>query len=173
MAGTTILAATILGIDWIKILLHFVVFAVLFVGLTLLLYKPILKFIRERRQSIQDDLDKGQAMQQQAESIRQEYQGKLQQAQQEADQIIAEAQRSGDAIVQQATDQAQRQSQQILQQARQDALVQQQEAVRQADQDLTALAVDIAQELLQRQITVADDERLIQSCLDQWSNDHD
>ena len=43
-----ILASTILGIDWVKIVIHLVVFAVLMVGLTFLLYKPIVNFIKKR-----------------------------------------------------------------------------------------------------------------------------
>lgn len=46
----TMLAGTILGIDWQQILLHVFNFIILATGLTFILYKPVRKFMREREE---------------------------------------------------------------------------------------------------------------------------
>ena len=49
---TLVISDAILGLSLTKFLLHLLNFAILFVALWLILYKPVMKFIRERQERI-------------------------------------------------------------------------------------------------------------------------
>lgn len=79
------------GIDWKLLIAQAVNFGVLFVVLTYLLYKPVLKTLEERRAKVaQGVLDAEEATNRLA-GADEEATGKIQQAEEEAQQIVASA----------------------------------------------------------------------------------
>ena len=64
---------------------------VLFVGLRLLLFKPVLKIISQREEMIKTQLKEAAAKEQQAEQLKNDYQEKLKDAGHKAEEIIAQA----------------------------------------------------------------------------------
>ena len=161
-----------LGIDWIKILIHFVVFAVLAVGLYLLLYKPVLRFIRNRQESIQKGIDDGKAMQEQGAAVKAEYDAKLSHVEEECAAMLDEAASRKQAILDEAAKEAAQESEAIKQRARNEAESQKQAAMSALSHDAGKMAVEIAGEILQREISQEENDRLISECLKAWS-DHD
>ena len=158
-----------LGLNWTTIVVHMVVFAVLTVGLTFLVYKPVLKFVRKRQESIQKGLDDAQATQEQGEALKAEYESKLQSAQTEADALVAEAEKKSAILVEQAISQAKKESESILQSARDAAEKERQATLEQTKQDLGEVAVSLVRDILQREVTPKDNEELIAESLAAWS----
>ena len=66
-----------LNIDWQQILLHLLNFVILFAGLWLLLYKPVRKFMHERRERYEKTDAEAEKKLAEAEQTRAEYEKKL------------------------------------------------------------------------------------------------
>lgn len=161
-----------LGIDWIKILIHFVVFAVLAVGLYLLLYKPIMRFIKNRQDTIQKGLDDGKAMQEEAQATKAEYDRKLADVEAERTAKLSEAEGERQQILADAKAQAAAESAEIRAKATAEAEAAKAQAVVDMQEDAGKVAVTLAGEILQREISQEENEQLILDCLKAWS-DHD
>jgi len=161
-----------LGIDWLKIVIHFVVFAVLAVGLYLLLYKPILKFIRTRQENIQKGIDDGNALKEEGQALKEEYDRKLADADADRERVIAEANAQSEQILADARAKAKEETAAIKQEAKRQAEAEQAAAKAELKEDAGKVAVDLAAAILEREISPEDNERLIIECLDAWS-DHD
>lgn len=160
-----------LGLNWTTILVHLAVFVVLAVGLTFLVYKPVLKFICKRQENIQKGLDDASAIKQEGESLKAEYEAKLQDAQSEADALLAEAKQKSDALLEQAAASAQKEKAHMLDEARTEAEEQKQAVAEEARQDLGKMAIVLVRDILQREVTQEDNERLIAESLSAWSID--
>ena len=160
-----------LGLNWTTILVHLAVFVVLAVGLTFLVYKPVLQFIRKRQENIQKGLDDASAIKQEGESLKAEYEAKLQDAQAEADALLAEAKQKSDGILQQASLDAKKEREAILDEAIQQAEAHKQAVAEETKQNLGDVAVALARDILQREVTKEDNERLIAESLAAWSED--
>ena len=161
-----------LGIDWLKIVIHFVVFAVLAVGLYLLLYKPIMRFIRTRQETIQKGIDDGNALKEEGQALKEEYDRKLADAQVEQGRVIAEANAESERILDEARAKAKVESATIKEEARRQAEAEKAAAKSELKEDAGKVAVDIAGAILQREISAEENERIIIECLNAWS-DHD
>ena len=161
-----------LGIDWLKIVIHFVVFSVLAVGLYLLLYKPILRFIRTRQENIQKGIDDGKAMQEEGQALKDEYDRKLADVEAERDRVLAQANAEGEQIVTDARAKVQEECAAIKEGALRRAQADQEAAKAELRQDAGKVAVDLAGAILGREISAEENERIIIECLDAWS-DHD
>jgi len=66
------------SIDWSTFLLELVNFAVLVWLLQRFLYRPVLKVVRQRRQSIEDEMAKAARLREEAEALRAGLQGERQ-----------------------------------------------------------------------------------------------
>ncbi len=158
-----------LGIDWIKILIHLVVFAVLGVGLYFLLYKPVLRFIRNRQESIQKGIDDGNALKEEGNALKAEYDQKLSAIEEERNAVIAEAETQKQEILDAAKESAARESEAIKQRARQEADAAKQQAVQDMQKDAGKVATLIAGEILHREISAEENDQIILDCLKAWS----
>ncbi|MBO4535087.1 MAG: ATP synthase F0 subunit B [Clostridia bacterium] len=167
------LASTILGIDWIKIVIHLVVFAVLMTGLTLLLYKPIVKFIKKRQDTIQAGLDEGVRKQQEADQRKAEYDEKLALLDQElADQRKA-AQEEVEAYRQEQKALADQEIQAAKSKSLEEIEQDRENAVKDLKDEVVDIALRLTEELLEKEISKEDNSRLIDQCLKEWSENYD
>lgn len=159
------------GISITKILLHLLNFVILAIGLTFLLYKPVLKFIKKRQSDIQEGIDKGEKMQAEASERKAEYEKLVE----EADVAAAEAKKSAQAegeekaktIVSAAEDEARK----IRENAQLDAQEIKKAAVMEAKDQITDAVIGLTQEILDRELTKEDNERLISKRLEEWKED--
>ena len=83
------------GIDLTKILLHLLNLVILIIGLTFLLYKPVLKFIKKRQDDIQAGIDKGEQLQAEATEKKAEYEKLVEEADSQAAEIKKAAETEG------------------------------------------------------------------------------
>lgn len=86
-----------LGINPAFLLSQVVNFIILFIILSVLVWKPFLKMMDERRQRIQKGLEDAEAARQERARAEQEYEKRLAEARREADKIIAEATQKGES----------------------------------------------------------------------------
>ena len=158
------------GIDITKILLHLLNFVILAVGLTFLLYKPILKFIKKRQEDIKSNIEKGETMQAEAEQKRQEYQEKLDAVDEEVSAIKKAAEADARDLAKEIIDQANADAVNIKEKAKVDAQEIQKQALADAKEQIADAVISLTEELVDREISREDNERIIDNSLKQWKS---
>ena len=116
-----------LNVDWTNILIYFVAFVVLFVGLTFLLYKPVKKFMDKRKQDIANDIAE-------AEKIKEEVEAKVAEEQQKVA-LLTEEVKERVAELEEEKIVAQSEREALLSQARLDAEKIKADAKKEADEE--------------------------------------
>lgn len=157
----------------IDILLHLLNLVILVVALTFLLYKPILKFINKRKETIESEIKKGEELQKDANEKLAEYQAKLDEAEAEADKIKQAAIEEANQTKQKMIDEANVKAREIYDEAGRQSTEIKQKAVEDVRSEVTDTVITIATEVIKREISKDDNQKLIDDCLDKWSSDDD
>lgn len=132
----------------LDIVIHIINIVIFYLILRLLLFKPVRKFMSQREQRIQSQLDEAERMKKEAEAIQAEYDGKLAEADAACKQIIATGRKLNTEAGQKVIDEAQEEAAKILSQAREEAQEQKTKILDSAKGDLTDLAVEMAGRVL-------------------------
>ena len=133
-----------LNIDWQQILLHLLNFAILFFVLYLLLYKPVKKFMDKRKAGYVEMEEKTKSNLDASEQKKAEYEAKLQEAHQEAEDIRRHALEEASAHAKERLDQAQAEAGQIIAKAQQQAEDERNRIVAETGEEIERLAKDAA-----------------------------
>lgn len=163
-----------LGLSWQKILLYLANFVILFVGLTFLLYKPVKKFMDKRKQEIADEVGKADKVKEEALLAVKESEERAKNAEEEAKKRVLEMDEEKKAAVierEEILAEARKEAENIRTQAEQDANDERQKAVLGAKTDVASLAVGIAKEILGRELSEKDNDKLIDECIKEWKGD--
>ncbi|NYE57715.1 F0F1 ATP synthase subunit B [Carboxydothermus ferrireducens] len=150
--------------DFIWTLINF--FVLLFI-LKILLYKPVLKTIEDRKRSIEESLEKAAKAQEEAERIKAEYDGMIAKAREEAREIIAKAQKTAQAEKEEIIATAQREAQSLLADAKATIAQEKEKALRELRQEIGNLAVLAAGKILNRAVTLEDHQKLVDEFLNE------
>ena len=160
-----------LGLGWEKILLYLANFAILFVGLTFLLDKPIKKFMAKRTEEIAAEVNSAEKIKAEAEEIRRQGEETAKNAEEAAKNLILENEKEKknaleerEALIANARAEADR----ISRDAEKAALEEREKAVLGAKHDVADLAISIAREILGREISEEDNEKIIDECIKEW-----
>ncbi len=121
-----------LNIDFLQILLHLLNFVILAGGLSLLLFDPIQKFLKERAEKLAEVQEENRKAAEENEKLKAEYEQRLQDAEEEiasmkksaekecaatSERYISEAQEKGVAIIRAAEEEAEKRKEHILESA--------------------------------------------------------
>jgi F-type H+-transporting ATPase subunit b len=139
---------------------------ILFLFLRWLIYKPISKFLKNRTNGIQKQIDEAARMQTEAEQIKSKY-----------DEMMGNAQDLAAQIVNQGKGIAEEQSRQIVQEAESQAMEirgrtqrhireQKKQAVIDMRREVTRIAVQIAEKVLEREVSYEDNKDIIDKFFD-------
>lgn len=163
-----------LNLEWTNMLVYLAAFVILFIGLTFLLYKPVKKFMDKRRSEIETEIAE-------AEKIKEESEAKVAEEQAKANDLTEEVKRrtaelEEEKIVAQSEReallaQARKEADEIRLAAKRDADAERKKAIVGAKEDVADLAVNVAQKILEREITKQDDGKLIDACIKDLRND--
>ena len=131
------------------------------------LFVPVMNIIAERQKEIDDLYSDAGAARDKAQALQAEYTAKLSNAQSESDRIIKDAvvraQRREEDILRQAGIEAQA----IVDKAVADAALEKKKAINDAKDEISGISMAIAEKVVERQLTAADQHKLI----DQFIND--
>ena len=159
MFGLTTLAAHQLPLG--NMLFIIISFLVLMVILKKVAYGPLTKVLDERAAKISSDIDSAEKARQEAEKLAAQRQSELADTRQQAAKVIADAkasaQKQSEALLAAASERATL----INQQAQTDAEKLKEDAISNAKDDIAALSVAIASKLMQKELSLDDQQALI------------
>jgi F-type H+-transporting ATPase subunit b len=155
-----------IGIDfWTALftLLNFL--AVFFVGKKFL-WGPVIKIITDRQKEIDDMYTSAGEAQTEANAMRDEYQQKLSAAQQTSERLVKEATLRGQAKEEEIIQKANEEASAILSKAAADIAMEKKKAINDAKDEIAGLSLAIAGKVVERELTSADQQKLIDSFID-------
>lgn len=158
-----------LGLDGTKILLHLLNFAILMAGMTFLLYKPVLKFIKKRQDTSKQQLDANEAAKIDVSEKLNEYHTKLDLVENEIDQKKAEADKELARQKETILADAHKRADEIYKKAETECENERIEAINSLHNEVAEVAIDIASSILEREITKEENSKIIDACIKEWS----
>lgn len=159
-----------LGLNGWSILFYAVNLIILIGGLTFLLYKPVKKMLKNKRESIENTLGENERLKSESEQMNADYKKMVEDLQLKnalvAKEVASAAKERADAIIAEAQEQARS----IVNAAKKDAQSQKEQLKNEYLDSVNRLAVQIAQKLLEREFSEADNSALIEQVLSDWED---
>lgn len=154
---------TKLGIEWQQIVAQAVNFGLIATILTLLVYKPLLRTIDERRSRIQKSLKDAEQVEEKMREIEKMKQQVLSKADQEAGSMLETAKKETEKVKEQILASARHEADQIIEKGKAQIAAERQKVYEDAQKNLTAMIMKMTQKILEREFTPADQDRLVRN----------
>ena len=126
-----------------------------------LLLNPVKKVIAERKAKADSQIADAQKLRSEAEAMKAEYEQNLQNARNEANQIVASAQKTAAARSEELLGEARAQAAALKQKAEADIAQERKKAVNEVKDEIGGMAMEIASKVVEREIKEADHQDLI------------
>ena len=137
-----------LGIDIVQILLHMLNFVILFGGLALLVYKPVMKFLNDRRAHFEALEAQTAAAKEESDRLQEAYATRIHDAEAEIAALRQKAEREGAAVAKSYIDAAREKSTAIVSAAEQAAEMRRAQILDSAQTEIGELVLEATQKLL-------------------------
>jgi len=167
--GITILGIGALGINLPGLLAQLIGFALLLVIMRMVAYKPILGMMDQRSQRIREGLEAAERMKEEAAQADVTLQKRLEEARQEGQGLIGQAQQIGNRLQEEARQQAQAEGESLLARARNEIALERDEAIAQIRREFADLTIAAAEKVIGQSLDKKAHERLIEEVLTQSS----
>jgi F-type H+-transporting ATPase subunit b len=148
------------GVTWPKLIAQIIIFLVLYLTLQKLAFGPIIKVLEERRRRIAESQENAEKIKQQLADAEKRYEEIIQKANAEAQQLIDEARKSGDALTQKQAQDAIRQAEEIISKARADIEIERNKMEAEVRKQMVGLVVDTTAKVTGKVLTSEDQKRL-------------
>ena len=145
-------------LDFVQYILNLIV---LFIILRALLYKPVKKYLNERRDRIQKQQDDANAALEDAQGNKLQYEALLSDSRTEAGKLMELSRIDAEKSAQQIIRDAQEQAKQILADARERAQVERTEALSSVRGEAAGISLELASKILAREVSASDNARII------------
>ncbi len=142
-----------LNIDFLQVLLHLLNFVILAGGLTFLLYKPVARFLEERREQFAKAEEENRRAEEENQRLRAEYEQKLEEAEAEIQERQKVAEKEWADVAAQQIDAAREKAAAILREAEEEAEERKEHILESAQTEISELVVTAAQKLLGDTVT--------------------
>lgn len=142
-----------LNIDFMQILLHMLNFVILAGGLTFLLYKPVVKFLNERKAYFENTTRENEEKAKELEEIKADYESKLEKAKLDISEMRAEAEREMADVSKAYINEAKEKASAILSSAEKEAEERKEHILDSAQTEIGELVVSATQKLLSDTVT--------------------
>ena len=139
----------------------------LFFVLKKFLFKPVMKIIDDRQKEIDDLYESADTAKAEASEMRDEYQKKLEEARETGDKIISDAVTRAQSREEEIVSKANKEASAILEKAQEDIALEKKKAMGEVKDNISVIAVSIAGRVVERELTTADQSRLVDSFIDE------
>lgn len=134
---------------------------ILFLLMKKLFFKPIKNILKQREDEINSLYDKANSSSEKAEKLKQEYEDRLNDAANEANNIVGEAVKNAEARKSAIIDDAKKEAKGIIDKATREIEQEKNAAVSEIKTDISSLAVDIAKKVIEKDLKKEDHEKMI------------
>lgn len=142
-------------------------FALLFLLLKKMAWKPIMNMIKEREQSIQTALDSAEKAREEIKSLQAGHEQILKEARAERDTMLKEARDIKDQIVAEAKTKAQQEADKIMLSARENIQHEKMAAITELKNQVAQLSIEIAEKILKEELSSQEKQKqLVKALLD-------
>ena len=138
---------------------------------TKFLFVPVKNMIDSRQKEIDDMYASAGEAQTEAKAMREEYQQKLSAAQQTSERLVKEATMRGQAKEEEIIQKANEEASAILNKAAADIAMEKKKAINDAKDEIASLSLAIAGKVVERELSDADQQKLIDSFIDGLGDD--
>ena len=166
---TPLISDAILGLSLTKFLLHLLNFAILFTALWFILYKPVMKFIRERQARVEGQQKEAEENLKASEEAREAAEERLRTLDAELSEKRAAAEKETEAACEKLVADANARAEDIVKSAEDKARKEAAEVVSGAKTGIRDAAVTLAESILNEKVDEVDDS-LIDAALKDWKN---
>lgn len=154
-----------LGLNLTSFLIQIGTFVIAFLILRKWAFKPMLKILKERRDTIEQGVSLGEKMKKDEAEMEEKVQAALAEARKEADGIIADASERGQALVTEAETKAKVKAEQILASAEERIEQDRAKLWREMEAEFTSLLSDATEAVIDEKIDAKKDASLIDRAL--------
>lgn len=141
----------------------------LFVIVRTLAYKPVKKFLDERRERIAAEKHEAEEQKAKAQEMYEQYEKLLAENKSSRDEIMVNAERDAAASAAEIIANAKKTAREITDKAREETEKEHEAAVVSLKKDVTGMAFDISERLLSREITDKDNQRIADDFFEHYS----
>jgi len=162
---TIVLGIDALGFNLPALIAQLINFALLLIIFRLLLYKPLLKVLDERKKRIQEGLDASDEAKRRLSQTEQDVAKELEKARQEGQGLIAQAQQISARIQEEARQGARTEAEQLLARARGEIQLERDSAIAEIRRQFAGLTITAAERVIKEELDPEKHRRLIEEVL--------
>jgi len=137
-----------LNIDFVQVLLHMLNFVILAGGLFLILFKPVSRFMEDRKKHFEELASENAKAAAENQQLKEEYEGKLAAADEEIAGLKADAEKEAAAAAKAYLETAKEKADAIIQQAEEEAETRKKQILESAQTEISELVLSAAQKLV-------------------------
>jgi len=153
------------GIDWRIFLAQLVNFGIVFFVLKKFAFSPMQKLLKERQKKINQGLDDAERATSELNMAKEKYKEKIRKARTEANQIIGEAQKRYDDIIQKAGEDSQKKIDQSVQLAKKEIKDKKDEMMEEIKEETIEFSIFTAERFLKRKFDAKQNQDFIQEMI--------
>lgn len=142
-----------------------IIFLVVWLVLGRTAFKPIASGLKKRENDIQEALDAAKQAKAEMEQLQSKNEELLREAREERSVMLKEAKNAADGIVKEAKEKAKAEANQLVDNARSEIEAQKDSAMREVKQEVGAIALDIAEQVMRKQLAQDDEQQALVSRL--------
>jgi F-type H+-transporting ATPase subunit b len=154
-----------LGINWYLLISQLINFGLLAFLLIYFLYRPVLNALHNRQMRIQESIENAEQVKQQLARAQQDYEARLNEARQEAAQIVAQASERAQAVRDEIIAQAREEAERIQAEARQQVQQEREQMLRGLQSQLANIVVQTASTVVGQELDGRRHDRLIEKAI--------
>ena len=161
----------VFGFDWVSMLVYLLNFALLMAVVIPLVYIPTKKMLKKKRESLNNVYAENERLKAESAELKAHYDKMVEEMKLEnarnAAQIAEVAQSKADSILKEAKQQAEA----IIAAAKKESSTQMDQLKAEYRESVNSLAIQIAQKILEREVSDKDNSELIEQVLSDWESD--
>ena len=146
---------------------------ILYFILRKLLFKPVKKMIDSRQKEVDDMYENAESDRRDAAAMKVEYEGKLQSAQAESEEILRGAVRRAQLREEEILREAGEQAARTLERAEEQIELEKKRAINEVKDEVSGLAIDIASAVIERDVSPEEHKALIDSFIENMGGEND
>ena len=158
-----------------SMILAWIALAILYFGLRKFMYKPVSDFLNNRKEKIKSDIEGAKVLKEEATTLRDDYESRIDLAKKESQEIVESARKRGEELKEDILAEARNEAEGIVSRARKEITREREVAMQDIKSQASELAILIASKIMEEEVKLDKQNILIDKFIDevgnsQWQN---